>query len=90
MNQIDCILNFTVAPITYKYSNANLSQTKNIQNNKNKFLQWFVGFTDAEGHFIISTNSKGYVIFRFKIRLHVDDLEVLLGLGHQCTNQTNQ
>ena len=29
------------------------------------------------GHFIISLNSKGYVVFRFIIRLHVDALEAL-------------
>lgn len=75
MNQIDSLLKFTLAPITYKYGIANLS--KHIQNKKDMFLQWFVGFTDAEGHFIISTNSKGYVTFRFIIRLHVDDLYVL-------------
>ena len=45
--------------------------------NIDQFIQWFVGFTDAVGHFIISLNSKGYVVFRFIIRLHVDALEAL-------------
>ena len=57
------------------------------------FLQWFVGFTDAEGNFNINpvltrdglTISK--VGFMFKIALHKDDEEVLryisakLGVG---------
>jgi len=51
-----------------------------------EFLQWFVGFTDAEGNFLI-TLDRDYVRFRFKISLHKDDIEVLniikskLGIG---------
>lgn len=57
------------------------------------FLQWFVGFTDAEGNFIINRILKkdGVNIscfsFMFKIALHRDDEEVLryikdkLGVG---------
>ena len=51
-----------------------------------EFLQWFSGFTDAEGNFLI-TLDRYYVRFRFKISLHIDDIEVLkiirseLGVG---------
>lgn len=40
------------------------------------FLYWFSGFTDAEGNFLISFDH-GYVRFRFKICLHIDDIGVL-------------
>lgn len=52
-----------------------------------EFLQWFSGFTDAEGNFLISIDPRNYVVFRFRIVLHVDDKEVLqkiqkmLGIG---------
>lgn len=40
------------------------------------FLFWFSGFTDGEGNFSI-TLDRGYIRFRFKINLHIDDLEVI-------------
>jgi hypothetical protein len=52
-----------------------------------KFLQWFIGFTDAEGCFLIQTKNKSEVHFCFKITLHIDDSAVLflikdkLGIG---------
>lgn len=52
-----------------------------------KFLQWFVGFTDAEGTFLIKTKNKSEVNFSYKITLHIDDSAVLylikekLGIG---------
>lgn len=46
--------------------NRNLN-IKNNQKNFN-FIEWFVGFTDAEGNFIN---------FRFMIGLHIDDQPVL-------------
>ena len=42
----------------------------------NYFLNWFVGFTDAEGNFLISLD-RGYIRFRFKISMHIDNLEAL-------------
>ena len=57
------------------------------------FLQWFVGFTDAEGNFIINRilgkdkNTTSSFSFMFKIALHKDDEMVLryinkkLGVG---------
>lgn len=41
-----------------------------------EFLFLFSGFTDGEGNFSI-TLDRGYIRFRFKINLHIDDLEVL-------------
>lgn len=51
-----------------------------------EFLQWFTGFTDAEGNFLISFD-RNFVRFRFKISLHIDDIDTLhtiqsmLGIG---------
>ena len=47
-----------------------------MKNVPSEFLYWFSGFTDAEGNFLISINRQ-YVRFRFKISLHIDDIEVL-------------
>ena len=49
--------------------------------NKN-FLEWLVGFTDAEGNFNISlrnfkNNSYNSLVLTFQIGLNIDDLEVL-------------
>ena len=54
---------------------------KKIYINK-KFLEWLVGFTDAEGNFNISlrnfkNNSYNSLVLTFQIGLHIDDLEVL-------------
>lgn len=69
-------------------------ENKNIKNPKKfweldneAFLQWFVGFTDSEGTFIIQTKNNSEVNFCFKFTLHVDDSAVLflikdiLGIG---------
>jgi len=74
-----------------------LGRKANIINSKglsldSAFLQWFVGFTDAEGNFIINSlkNTKSDLSrfsFMFKITLHQDDEAVLkyikdrLGIG---------
>lgn len=70
---------------TSKLSNLNSSSIDHLNPN---WIQWFVGFTDGEGNFYISLNSKkSFVKFRFKIALHADDLNVLqniqskLGIG---------
>jgi hypothetical protein len=68
--------------------NFTLSQDKD-----EKFLQWFVGFADAESCFSINklinkdNSSISKFTFMFKIGLHIDDLKVLkliqekLGIG---------
>lgn len=56
-----------------------------IFSDKNKqkdfsFIEWFVGFTDAEGNFTIGIDSRGKFTrfnFRFMIGLHIDDQPVL-------------
>lgn len=53
------------------------SDAKLQQATHNKdFLYWFSGFTDAEGNFLVSIDRK-YIKLRFKINLHIDDIEVL-------------
>lgn len=52
-----------------------------------EFLQWFVGFSDAEAGFMINIKNKTEVHFIFQITLHIDDVAVLytirekLGMG---------
>ena len=41
-----------------------------------EFLFWLSGFTAGEGNFSI-TLDRGYIRFRFKINLHIDDLQVI-------------
>lgn len=56
-----------------------------------EFLYWLSGFTDGEGNFLI-TFDRDYARLRFKISLHIDDIEVLnlikskLGLGIVTAN----
>ena len=40
------------------------------------FIQWFVGFSDAESNFLISIDRR-FIRFRFLISLHKDDVKVL-------------
>ena len=42
-----------------------------------EFLQWFVGFSDAESSFIINIKNNREVHFTFQITLHIDDVAVL-------------
>lgn len=53
-----------------------LSEKKFNMATPEEFLFWFSGFTDGEGNFSI-TLDRGYIRFRFKINLHIDDLQVL-------------
>lgn len=66
-----------------------------------EFLQWFVGFCDAESSFIISIKNNSGVYFKFQIRLHIEDSSCLyfiknkLGVGvinlteNNCTYTVN-
>ena len=65
------------------YLSTNCNKNSNLRTEDNllkkfssEFLYWFSGFTDAEGNFLISIDRQ-YVRFRFKISLHIDDVEVL-------------
>lgn len=57
-----------------------------------EFIEWFVGFTDAEGCFSIRTQN-GNISLIFTIELHKDDVEVLhkiadaLGIGRVLINK---
>lgn len=47
---------------------------KNFQHMSGEFIEWFVGFTDGEGNFLIKIDqSKKSVSFRFQINLHLDE-----------------
>jgi len=54
---------------------ANVSYP-NFSGEKDDFFFLFSGFTDAEGNFLI-TIDRSFVKFRFKISLHIDDIEAL-------------
>lgn len=53
-----------------------------------EFIDWFVGFTDGEGCFLVLfIKNETYVVLNFVIELHVDDIDILyriaqnLGIG---------
>src|SRR5258706_14083737 len=62
------------------------SRFANLDSNKS-FLEWFSGFSDAEGCFSIVKEKMQNFRFNFKIDLHKDDVEILyfiaktLGVG---------
>lgn len=70
--------------ISYQIKNTALivkSNNKSIKLDKN-FIQWLVGFTDAEGNFNISLkglniNTYNSLTITFQIGLHIDDLHIL-------------
>ena len=79
---IDDFLNIINSkPVKYSDSKK-LNTIKDVE-----FLQWFVGFSDAESSFIINTKNEREVYFTFQITLHIDDVGVLyiirdkLGIG---------
>jgi hypothetical protein len=49
------------------------------------FIQWFIGFTDAEGTFLISIRNNTEVHFVFKITLHIDDISVLYTIQNKLS-----
>lgn len=65
----------TLSPINLK--DIKITSSKKIDfNEQSSFLNWFTGFTDAEGNFLISLD-RGFIRFRFKILMHIDNLEAL-------------
>lgn len=93
-----CLLITPIIANFFKKTNINLPNNsyedlppapiKSVPNASSEFINWFVGFVDAEGHFSINPNSSWTsVSFRFVIELHVDDIEILhkiektLGVG---------
>lgn len=63
---------------TVSAKESDISDTENfrLSDVSDDFLFWFSGFTDAEGNFLI-TLDRNFVKFRFKITLHIDDIDVL-------------
>ena len=55
------------------------SNKKTTKKNKlnSDFIEWFVGFTDAEGAFMINIKKNKEAHFIFQIALHIDDINVL-------------
>ena len=56
-----------------------------VSKDYSEFLNWFSGFTDAEGQFgiVIYRKNAG---FRFVISLHLDDLEVLKYIKYKLSS----
>jgi hypothetical protein len=78
-----------------KFNNNNLITFKiDKLDFSHEFIEWFIGFTDAEGCFLITPNKSQSFIFRFKISLHIDDVEALkyirdtLQIGKVVLSQT--
>jgi hypothetical protein len=65
----------TVSPLLFKKAKTN-SANKIDFKEQSSFLNWLTGFTDAEGNFLISLD-RGYIRFRFKILMHIDNVEAL-------------
>jgi hypothetical protein len=63
-----------------KIFNRNLTYFNNLslrkENEKDEFLNWFVGFIKAESHFGIRCYRKMQPCFIFIIGLHLDNLNV--------------
>ena len=48
-----------------------------------EFKQWFVGFIDAEGCFMISIRYSNVITFRVRITLHIDELPLIVELQNK-------
>lgn len=81
---IDPFLN-VIKPLSYSINTSNNKTMPNVQDKD--FLQWFVGFSDAEATFMINIKNNTEVHFLFQITLHIEDIAVLytirekLGIG---------
>lgn len=67
------LLSSTINNISNNYLEKSYINYNNIDKS---FLEWFSGFTDAEGNFSIFEDNK-YIRFRFKLVLHKDDINIL-------------
>jgi LAGLIDADG endonuclease len=86
-------------PLTKYFKNTLRNFTKKNNTNKihkHQFIEWFVGFTDAEGNFTIGLDNRHKTTqfnFRFMIGLHIDDKSLLqfilnnLGCGYIHDNK---
>jgi hypothetical protein len=71
---IDHFLN-VIKPLS---NSINTSNNKTMPNFQYKdFIQWFVGFSDAEATFMINIKNNTEVHFVFQITLHIEDIAVL-------------
>ena len=67
----------------FKTKNMGQPHASSCQNTTNQnmlnidFIEWFVGFTDAEGAFMINIKNNKEAHFIFQITLHIDDINVL-------------
>lgn len=74
-------------------SNRHYSVNNNNDNLDEEFIEWFRGFTDAEGCFYIKLHKGTQYSFRFIIVLHIDDTKALeyiqktLGIGTVVQNK---
>jgi len=82
-------------PFVFKNVVAHYSTcTEKPDNLSYEFIDWFRGFTDAEGCFQITQRSGNAFEFRFSFGLHIDDLPVLeyiknqLNMGKISINST--
>lgn len=67
--------------LSNKYSLfTNRMLTTNTDFKDLNFIEWFRGFSDAEGSFIIKKGSNSSFSFMFQIALHKDDVNVLIFL----------
>lgn len=75
------------------YSNIKLPVISNNLN-KEEFIEFFRGFTDGEGCFLITKIRDNYFQFSFVIKLHIDDIKILeyirtqLGIGNITTGES--
>jgi hypothetical protein len=85
-----------LTPMVWQGIKSQLNKSYSTISNENdkEFYNWFLGFTDAEGNFLILTLPTGFT-FKFSIGLHIDDLHVLnyikdkLGFGSVYAYKSN-
>ena len=71
-------------PFVFKNVVAHYSTEEKQDNLSYEFIDWFRGFTDAEGCFQITPQRSGNAFeFRFSFGLHIDDLPVLEYIKNQ-------